>query len=322
MSVNLAFNTLRIFALALLVTGCAATGVNSLKQHPTLARKIELTKTPFFPQEDYQCGPAALATALNAVAIKVSPETLKSQVYIPSRKGSLQVEMLAAARRHGALVIQTPPTLTAVMHEIAAGNVVLVLQNLGLSFAPSWHYAVVVGYDLDRELVWLRSGTYERFEMSLSAFERTWARSQHWAFVALVPGQLSASAGVEETAKALINFEKNAKPALSQAAYSAAVKRWPEHLVLLMGLANNAYQTGDLKLAQQTLEFAAIKHPTSAAVHNNLSSVLLAQGNQLAALTHAQKAVELIAQDPNASPALQTQIQQTLQEAKLAANKH
>ena len=32
-----------------------------------------------------------------------SPEQLSSQVYLPERKGSLQIEMAATARRHGML---------------------------------------------------------------------------------------------------------------------------------------------------------------------------------------------------------------------------
>jgi hypothetical protein len=35
------------------------------------------------------------------------------------------------------------------LREVAAGNPVLVLQNLSFAWAPVWHYAVVMGYDAD-----------------------------------------------------------------------------------------------------------------------------------------------------------------------------
>ena len=41
---------------------------------------------------------AALATVLNYSAATTTPEDLAHEVYIPGRKGSLQIEMLAAAR--------------------------------------------------------------------------------------------------------------------------------------------------------------------------------------------------------------------------------
>ena len=299
-----------ILAFALLLSACAATGVREVTQNLQLPRKHELTQTPFFPQTLYHCGPAALATALNAIDVKVSPDQLVPEVYIPSRKGSLQIEMLAAARRHGALAVKIEPELGAVLKEIAAGNVVLVMQNLGLSWAPSWHYAVVVGYDLDKELIWLRSGTFERFEMSLSAFQRTWARSKYWAFVALKPGHLPASGGVDAVISALITYEKNAGAAKAMVAYAAAAKRWPSNLVLLTGLGNSAFVTGDLVSAASAFREAISAHPDSAVAHNNLANVLLAQGDVLAAKESAEKAMRLADKDQK----LQSQIEKTIDE--------
>ena len=299
-----------ILAFAFLLSACAATGVREVTQNPQFPRQHELTETPFFPQELYHCGPAALATALNAIDVKVSPDQLVPEVYIPSRKGSLQIEMLAAARRHGALAVKIEPELGAVLKEIAAGNVVVVMQNLGLSWAPSWHYAVVVGYDLDKELIWLRSGTFERFEMSLSAFQRTWARSKSWAFVALKPGDLPASAGVDAVISALISFEKTAGAAKALTAYATAVKRWPDNLVLLTGLGNSAFVSGDLTGAATAFRDAALAHPNSAAAYNNLANVLLVQGNVLAAKESAEKAMRLAETDEK----LKSQVQKTLDE--------
>lgn len=304
-----------ILVFAFMLSGCAATGVREVTIDPNLPRYSELTQTPFFPQQDYHCGPAALATALHAVDIRVSPDTLVPEVYIPSRKGSLQVEMLAAARRHGALAIRVAPDLGAVLKEIAAGNVVVVMQNLGLSWAPSWHYAVVIGYDLNKELIWLRSGTFERFEMTLSTFQRTWARSHYWAFVALKPGDLPATASVENVINALIAFEKNADNDSKRIAYASAVKRWPDNLVLLMGAGNSAYVAGDLSAAAQAFNAAITAHPDSAAAHNNYANVLLAQHKYREAKAAAERGLALAEKDAS----LQAQIKSTLDEINAAS---
>ncbi len=293
---------------------CATSGVRELKQNTQLPRYHELTQTPFYPQELYQCGPAALATALNAVDIKVTPDQLTPEVYIPARQGSLQIEMLAAARRHGALAIQIKPELEALLGEIAAGNVVVVMQNMGLSWAPSWHYAVVVGYDLDKELIWLRSGTFERFEMTLSTFQRTWARSKQWAFVTLKPGDLPATSEPDQVIRALIAYEKTAPAIQAKAAYAGAVKRWPDNLVLLMGLGNSAYAAKDLAASAQAFRQAIAAHPVSAAAHNNLAHVSLAQGDISNAKQYAEEAMRLAAEDEK----LQAQIKQTLSEIAAA----
>jgi tetratricopeptide (TPR) repeat protein len=298
-----------LFAAALL-SGCAAQGVREVTRNTQLPRQHELTATPFFPQELYQCGPAALATSLNAIDIKVTPDQLTPEVYIPSRQGSLQIEMLAAARRHGAVAYVIPPRLESLLQEIAAGNPVLVMQNMGLSFAPSWHYAVAIGFDLDKEKLWLRSATFERFEMTLSTFERTWARSQHWAFVVKQPGELPVSIDADSAARALVGFEKSSAPNVAQRAYAPAVARWPDNLVLLTGLGNTAYRNHDLAAARRAFEQAVQHHPSSAAAHNNLASILMEQGALVLARQHAEQALRLAAEDPD----LSKHVRQTLAE--------
>ena len=79
----------------------------------TLPRVVLLNDTPFFPQTDYQCGPAALATVLQAQGIDIAPADLSPGVYLPGRKGSLQVEMVAAARRYRSLPYVLDASFTA-----------------------------------------------------------------------------------------------------------------------------------------------------------------------------------------------------------------
>ena len=138
---------------------------------------------PFFPQDEYQCGPAALATVLAFTGVPVTPEPLVSQVYVPARRGSLQLEMLAAARRHGRVSYVLAPRYGDLLREVAAGNPVLVLQDVG-ALAQQWHYAVVNGFDYPSGTVYLRSGTVAKLEMPFTAFERTWMKSGYWAMVA------------------------------------------------------------------------------------------------------------------------------------------
>ena len=311
---------LSMLAFCLLLNACAASGVREAVQNSSLPRQHELTQTPFFPQSQYHCGPAALATALNAVDIRVTQEQLVPEVYIPARQGSLQVEMLAAARRHGALAVKVSPNLDALLAEVSAGNVVVVMQNLGFSWVPSWHYAVVVGYNLDRELVWLRSGTYERFEMSLSAFQRTWARSSYWAFVALKPGTLPKADDPDAVAKAIVAFENATNQKDTYLAYHNAVNRWPQHLVLLMGLGNSAYALGRYADAIDAFRRATLAHPNATVAFNNLANVLLLQGDAVAAKEAADKALQLA----EADPVLRAEVSKTVDEinASLAKKPH
>jgi tetratricopeptide (TPR) repeat protein len=284
---------LAVVAALLLLAGCA-TQTRALLAAPRSGPHLqELGATPFYAQERYQCGPAALAMALGAAGIDASPEALVPEVYLPGREGSLQIELLAAARQHGALAAPIAPRLDALLAELDAGHPVLVLQNLSLPIVPKWHYAVVIGYDLDSGEVILRSGTTRRMTMPLSTFEHTWARSGFWGIVALPPGQLPATTELKTLLPALIAYEKAAPPQSVRLAYGAALKRWPNTLALQLGVGNSAYAGGDRAAAAEAFRQAASSHPDSGAAFNNLAVVLGELGQLAEARAAAQTAIGL-----------------------------
>ena len=160
--------------------------------------------------ETHQCGPASLATPLNAGGIKITPQELTARVYLPGLGDSLQVEMLAATRRNGLLAYALAPQLDDVLAEVAAGTPVVVLQNLALNWYPVWHYAVVVGYDLQREEIILRSGLERRQALPFTTFEHTWARAGYWAMLAMPPGMVPRTATESAYLSAAIALKKPA----------------------------------------------------------------------------------------------------------------
>lgn len=230
---------------------------------------------------------------LVAAGFSTTPEALESSVYVPGRQGSLQAEMLAAARRQGALALRVKPQMTALLAEVAQGNPVVVLQNLGLSWLPRWHYAVVIGYDLrDREIL-LRSGPHARESMALTTFEHTWARSGYWGLLATSPENLPVYVDSETVANALAALEKYSTPQQMVRAYQNALTRWPGQAVLQMGLGNSAYQMGDLQRAEAVFRSMIDRDPLNAAALNNLATVLQDQRRLDEALLIAERASDM-----------------------------
>lgn len=285
-----------VFVLCLLSACASLPQSEALRSEGSahLPPRAELDAVPFFAQEQYQCGPAALAMALNATGLAITPEALTDEVYIPGREGSLQVEMLAAARRHGRLAYALAPELKDVLAEVAAGHPVIVLQNLGpWAFRPYWHYAVVVGYDLEKNVILLHSGTRARRALAMGLFEYLWIDGGRWAMVALAPDRLPASAREEKLASAAVALEKSGRIAAARLAYSSLLRRWPGNLVALMGLGNTEYALGRPAAAETAFRLATLAHPLAAAAFNNLAQVLADQGRLDAALEAARKAVSL-----------------------------
>jgi hypothetical protein len=241
-------------ALAIIAAGCASTAprLADLVRDRAPAR-VELTDVPFFPQRDYQCGPAALATVLAASGRDVTPDEIAPQVYVPERGGSFAIELIAAARSHQRLPYSIAPHLGDAIAQLAAGHPVLILENLGLGRWPLWHFAVLVGYDAQTNSVVLRSGTTERYVVGARRFDRFWQRAERWGLVVLEPGELPATPELTRYMSAAAGLEAVGLADAARASYQRARVEWPDSAWPWVGLANLSHAAGQLESAQQEL---------------------------------------------------------------------
>jgi hypothetical protein len=295
-------------AAVLALAGCA-----SAPQLPAGVPAVELTTVPFFPQTEYQCGPAALATLLAHAGVPVDADDLVPEVYAPGLRGSLQPELLGATRRHGFIPYVIEPDAAALAAELAARRPVLVLQNLGIDRVPVWHYAVVVGLVGDEVI--LRSGTEERRIERGSRFLRSWERGANWAFVALPPGELPASTSAGAYVRALAGAEPLLDAAAAQRGYRAALDRWPTDELVLFAAAGQRYAAGDLREATALYRELLEAAPHHAAARNNLANILAERGCPAEALAQARAALESL---PPADP-LGDDVRDTVDELERAA---
>ena len=285
--------------MAALVAGCASLVPQTVALRTAwpagVPEHADLAQVPFFPQDDYQCGPAALATVLTASGKSVTPEALVPQVWLPSRHGSLQLEMLAAPRRYDRVAYRLTPSFGDMLREVTAGNPVIVLQDVGLMLIiPQWHYAVVNGFDYSSGSIFLRSGTDPRKEMPFTYFERTWMKSGYWAMVAVPPDRVPVTATPERWIEALLAFSRSADAASVTRAYAAAHARWPENLPAAIGLANQLHAAHRSGEAATVLKQVLVRDPQSAIVRNNLAQTLSDDGHNREAL----EVIEPAAADP------------------------
>lgn len=275
-----------------LLCGCAADPFGAPDLHDYQST-IELADTPFFPQEDYQCGPAALATVLVDSGIDVDATELIPKVYVPARQGSLQPEMLAASRAYERIPYVIAPEFAALVAEVTAGRPVLVLQNLGVAAVPAWHYAVVIGYSAAAGEVILRSGTERRRVTRAKVFARTWQRSDNWGMIALRPGELPASTEPERYLRAVAAVESIGRFDLVAPAYEAAVSRWPDSRLAYLGLGNAAWGMQKPADAERWYRQALEVEPDDGTTLNNLAIVIAAQGRCDEADALMQHAIDL-----------------------------
>ncbi|MEH6576322.1 MAG: PA2778 family cysteine peptidase [Amphritea sp.] len=286
---------LSLTSILLLVSGC---GINrpmqaELAENPALKGSVELQNLAYFPQEADQCGPASLATMLASNGIETTPEQLRPQVYIPGRGGSLGIELVARARQHGLIVYPLAAKLEDILLELDANHPVLVMQNLGFSWFPKWHFAVAIGYDLEQQVILLRSGPDRRYATDLTLFKKTWDKAGNWAQTILPPTKLPATVTQSRYMQAASALELTGKLDAAGIAYQSADKRWPDTPMILMGLGNTRYAQQDFASAARYFR-DYIEHSTDPAPGwNNLAYSLQKLGCNTAAVEAATCAVAI-----------------------------
>lgn len=296
-----------VLALLHFLTACAGQPVDlTTVSVQVLPAEHRIEALPFHPQVEDQCGPASLATMLGYRGIAVDPAALRDKIYIPGKEGTLTTEMVARARRYGLLVYPLRPELADILAEVAAGNPVLVLQNLSFSWLPRWHFSLVIGYDLDRRRLILRSGNESALEVSVELFLKTWDRAQRWGVVMHQPSGISATAEESRYIDAAHELESIGESRAALQAYETAIAHWPDNSTARFGAGNMAFQLGRYSEAFAFYEEYIGINPSAAAGWNNLAFTLAQLGCHPQALQAIHCALEIEPDNPEFLDSLQT----------------
>lgn len=260
-----------IVVIYMLLAGCSTHQPVKPASPPNV--NVELKKTPFFPQQQYQCGPAALAMMLQAAGIDIQPDDLTPYLYLPEKQGSLQLELIASIRNNQRIPYVLEPVIEAIVGELLAGRPVLVLQNLGLKILPAYHYAVVVGMQPRGQVV-LRSGTTKRLVLDFNDFLTSWKKAGSWAVVVLNHDELPTDLDLTKYLKTLSEIETTGNILLAEGGYRTILKYYPEQPTALFGLANSLFVQENFTEAASIYRKLLNDRPTHAAAANNLAETL------------------------------------------------
>lgn len=139
---------------------------------------------PFFPQEEFQCGPSVLASVLNFRGNRIVPEEISRAIYLTDIQGTLKMDMVSYLRRYegkgGITVLETQGDIEGVKKDIAAGDPVIVFVDLGVWGIRKGHYMVIVGYDDERGGIIAYSGIERDKFISYHRFLKMWKRGGYW----------------------------------------------------------------------------------------------------------------------------------------------
>lgn len=283
-----------LFAGFLLLMGCQGTPqTDQLRQQglANLPPPHTISSVPFYPQQQYYCGPTTLSEVFGFYGVNVSPDDIAPKLFIPDKEGSLQLEMVSATRQYGFLPYIERGTLQSIMAMVSDDVPVIVFQNLSIQLLPQWHYAVVIGFDSEKGTITLHTGVTESHEMSFELFERTWGRGNYWYMTPVPPGVTSTEMTPFNYTQAAYDMLKVGDKDKAIAFLETATQRWPNEWLGYFLLANH-YLKNDAEKSQYWFEKGFSAGQYQAPYVHNYIVVLYKLGNSQRAnamLTHALK---------------------------------
>ncbi len=134
---------------------------------------------PYLRQDRFLCGPACLGMVLGHWGVIVPQQRLAEEIYLGKLEGSLNLDLLAAARRHGFAAAMHRGSLKLLKDFLRRDIPVIAL--IRVSAEPErYHYLVVFGYDDESQTLAVHSGEKRDGDVSYREFERDWEAADRW----------------------------------------------------------------------------------------------------------------------------------------------
>jgi len=168
--------------VAIIISGCANRNFSAVR--PGIeGRGHYIDGVPFYRQQEYSCGPAALASILAFWGRPANLEQITAAVYLPKLRGTLPMDMENFMRDTGFETFSAAGTLEAVKSHIRAERPVICLLDLGFGLYRQPHYVTVLGFDDVNAVLIVHDGLQANRVISYDTFEKEWSRAGYWMLI-------------------------------------------------------------------------------------------------------------------------------------------
>ncbi len=249
---------------------------------------------PFIRQRRGECGPAALAMLAGAWGMELDPEEIAGEVYLPSLRGTLNVDLAAYAQRLGFWVRSYRSDPADLKEKLDAGVPVIVLARVPGFLRSVGHYFLVIGYDDDRGIFIAHSGSKANQILPQGLLDSWWARNRRWALLLLPPEKATWRLSAEEENDLGVWYERRGRPEEALRRYEASLEKAPGRAYVQVNLGNVLASLGRPEEAESAYRRALAAEPDNVAALNNLACLLAAEGGRTEeSLALARRAVEV-----------------------------
>ena len=169
---------------ALSMAGCiSANQFPTGEERPLSPNALYVKQVPFYPQTQYQCGPASLATVLNYWGRHVTPEQIAQEIYRPGMKGTLSLDLWQYAKAQDFQASVRQGSWEFLETQVSRERPIIAFLNLGFRQVPLGHFLVVVGVDPEDKSVIAYSGVEKNQRIPFDRFKKAWEKTNYWSLL-------------------------------------------------------------------------------------------------------------------------------------------
>lgn len=165
-------NPFRVFVLLMSLLTTASASTPPPPQHL-------IAEMPYLRQSRFFCGPACLGMVLGYYGVSIPQKQLADEFYRKNLSGSLNLDLLVSARRHGFEAAMHRGCLE-LLREYLRRDVPIIALIRTSTDPDRYHYLVIYGYDDETRTFTVHSGGLRGGRLSYEDFDRDWAGAEHW----------------------------------------------------------------------------------------------------------------------------------------------
>ena len=270
----------RLLVIALALAGCVTPRPPATSVLPV----------PFIAQQPNGCGPAVLAMVAGYHGANITLAQVAASLPVPAPGGALTIDLVQGARQLGFWSRHYRGDLADLRAKLAAGLPLIVRGWFG----DNEHFLVVIGHDLDRQLVIVHTDQRPRHELRVEDFRRFWERGGRWTLLACPPARATWRLTADEHNDLGVFLEQRGDLLAAAGHYREASVRAGQAAYYPMNLGNVLAKQGLFREAVAAYRQAVRRDPRNADALNNLAWALGELGADLdEAAQHCRQACAL-----------------------------
>ncbi len=213
-----------------LFSGCLSTKfTHSLRNKNYQGHYVPVS---FISQKGHRCGPAALAMVLNYWEKNITQKEIAKELYLPNLRGSLTFDLESYPRKFGLYSYSYQENLSELKEKLNKDVPMIVLLGTGSFFYRVYHYALVVGYWDEENMVVMHSGKEKDCLMRYNSFLEKWKVADCWALVVCPPEKITWSLSREESCNLARFYFDSANQDLEKELFEKAAARYRKAIKL------------------------------------------------------------------------------------------